>query len=75
MEIKTIEKNENYNMYETDSGLKLFFLKNHEAEFFTDQTCFIFTKSNNFIAIDFVFCGEYVFHIRSLKGETSCDVD
>jgi hypothetical protein len=68
--ISLLTKNSRYNLYKTDSGLNLVFLKDSQVEFFTDQTSFIFTKSNNYIAIDFVFCGEYIFHIRSLRGET-----
>ena len=33
MKIKVIEKNENYNMYETDSGTVLVFIKNSKMDF------------------------------------------
>jgi len=66
MEIKAIEKNENYNMYETDSDMALVFIKNSKMDFeIIRQPYMAFEQTvKGFTIISFLSGKELIYQIK-----------
>ncbi|HNC55182.1 MAG TPA: hypothetical protein PLP33_07045 [Leptospiraceae bacterium] len=73
MKIKTIEKNENYNMYETDSGMALVFIKNSKMDFEVIRQPYIaFERTvKGFTIISFLSGKELIYQIKIFTESTS----